>query len=901
MRLCRFPQFLTIALLAFVTFGFAIVSPIQAEQIVYFPLNTNPGWSTEGQWEFGVPTGGGSYCSDPTSGHTGSNVYGYNLAGDCPANMPAYRLTTTVIDCSHYVNVTLSFWRWLSVFGHAMVDVSNNGSTWTAVWDNGGNWFCDGMWTLCTYDISAVADNQPTVYIRWTMGPTADSDYVCSGWNIDDISLSGTHDDLTVTPAGLSSSGYEGGPFAPSGKDYTLSNTGAAAVNWTAAEVNAAPWLDVEPNSGTLQPGQSIVVSVSINANANGLAIDNYGTAVKFRNLTAGIDHVRPVTLTVKKIPPDGFGANATGGAGGPVVTVSNAADFKTYVESNEPYIVQVSGAIYLDPVGGEVKIRSNKTIKGVGIRPTIIGTLLFVPDANTNNIIIQGLNITNPGGYGDGDGITVQWGVTNLFINHCTVYDNVDGCIDLTRYSDYITVSWCKFYYTDPNIGHRFVNLVGGDDSHTTDRGKLHITFHHNWWSTNCDQRMPRVRFGRVHVYNNYYSCHNNYYCIASAIESQVLIENNYFDNVNWPYWHWTAEPNNQEKIRATGNILYNCYWWDYCPYNDCTFVDPNVFTPPYYYGLDNAADVPAIVMAGAGAPACYGDFDHSESINFNDLASLIERWLDTNNIVDVDYYDDGIVNFREFALLAQNWGRDDFTAPSIPTGLSATVGSGTVSLDWSDNSESDLAGYNVYRSTTFGGNFSKLNALLLSDSNYTDNNVINGTSYYYVVTAADTSTNESGYSSQVSAMPLAAGSITIQEDTTGFCMHIPDEGVINTAFPGYTGSGYADTLTGIGRGINWSISVPSSGTYTFRWRYALGAGDRTAKLLVNSSEVIIPSISFPATGGGSIWSDAVSVDVSLTAGTKDIRLESTNSSGLANIDYMMVTGIDPQPASCP
>ena len=94
MKSCRFPQFLTLALLAFVTFGFVAVPHIQAEQIVYFQLDTNPGWSTEGQWEFGVPTGGGYYCSDPTSGHTGSNVYGYNLAGDCPNTMPPYCLTT---------------------------------------------------------------------------------------------------------------------------------------------------------------------------------------------------------------------------------------------------------------------------------------------------------------------------------------------------------------------------------------------------------------------------------------------------------------------------------------------------------------------------------------------------------------------------------------------------------------------------------------------------------------------------------------------------------------------------------------------------------------------------------------------------------------------------------------
>jgi hypothetical protein len=115
MKLCRFPQFFTLALLALVMFGFAAAPQVRAEQFVSFPLDTNPGWNTEGQWAFGIPTGGGSSCHDPTSGHTGSNVYGYNLNGDYPDSMPQYCLTSTAIDCSNYENITLTFWRWLGI------------------------------------------------------------------------------------------------------------------------------------------------------------------------------------------------------------------------------------------------------------------------------------------------------------------------------------------------------------------------------------------------------------------------------------------------------------------------------------------------------------------------------------------------------------------------------------------------------------------------------------------------------------------------------------------------------------------------------------------------------------------------------------------------------------------
>jgi fibronectin type 3 domain-containing protein len=97
------------------------------------------------------------------------------------------------------------------------------------------------------------------------------------------------------------------------------------------------------------------------------------------------------------------------------------------------------------------------------------------------------------------------------------------------------------------------------------------------------------------------------------------------------------------------------------------------------------------------------------------------------------------------------------DMTPPSVPAGLMATPGNGLILLDWIDDNESDLNGYNVYRSAISGSGYVKLNVSLLSGSNYTDSNVVNNTTYYYVVTAVDTSTNESGYSSEVSATPSA------------------------------------------------------------------------------------------------------------------------------------------------
>jgi len=59
-------------------------------------------------------------------------------------------------------------------------------------------------------------------------------------------------------------------------------------------------------------------------------------------------------------------------------------------------------------------------------------------------------------------------------------------------------------------------------------------------------------------------------------------------------------------------------------------------------------------------------------------------------------------------------------------------------------------VAGYYVYRSTTSGSGYAKLNSTPDSATTYTDSTVQSGTTYYYVVTAVDSSGDESAYSNQ-------------------------------------------------------------------------------------------------------------------------------------------------------
>jgi Peptidase family C25 len=155
----------------------------------YWPMNSDPGWSTEGAWAFGIPQGNDL---DPSSGYTGDNVYGYNLSGGYENNLPETSLMSDLINCGNLTSVEIRYMRWLGVessqWDHASFEVSNDGTTWNIVWDHTESSFTDPDWVPQVFDISAYADAQPQVYLRWVMGPTDGSVTYC-GWNLDDIEI----------------------------------------------------------------------------------------------------------------------------------------------------------------------------------------------------------------------------------------------------------------------------------------------------------------------------------------------------------------------------------------------------------------------------------------------------------------------------------------------------------------------------------------------------------------------------------------------------------------------------------------------------------------------------------------------------------------------------------------
>jgi len=154
-------------------------------------FSTNRPWAYAGHWERGPAVSGGG---DPGSDHSASGdnyLLGYRIGGQYDYWMSEQPVTSPPVDCSSAAHVALSFWRWLRLADagdHAYVRVSTDGVTWSDVWSDGGAATKDSAWTYCEYDITSLAAAQPSVWVRFVMGPT-NNVMLDGGWSVDDFSL----------------------------------------------------------------------------------------------------------------------------------------------------------------------------------------------------------------------------------------------------------------------------------------------------------------------------------------------------------------------------------------------------------------------------------------------------------------------------------------------------------------------------------------------------------------------------------------------------------------------------------------------------------------------------------------------------------------------------------------
>jgi fibronectin type 3 domain-containing protein len=216
------------------------------------------------------------------------------------------------------------------------------------------------------------------------------------------------------------------------------------------------------------------------------------------------------------------------------------------------------------------------------------------------------------------------------------------------------------------------------------------------------------------------------------------------------------------------------------------------------------------------------------------------------------------------------------DKLPPAAPTGLVATPVIRGVELEWNSNTESDIKGYYVYRATTSGGDYSLLNASLVTSPSYNDAGLTGGMTYYYVVTAVNTSDRESYISAEaVATTPLPTLPISITYPTDG--------ADINASSVIVTGT-IDGTLNEIGvlievSGPNGLGSVPANvNGNSFAVRIPLQAG----------SNIITAVARDPAVSYGE-----ASITVNVSIPTEEVILSANPSSGVldATTGIMAVT----------
>lgn len=345
--------------------------------------------------------------------------------------------------------------------------------------------------------------------------------------------------------------------------------------------------------------------------------------------------------------PLDGWASQAGGTIGGSaasaanIYTVGNRAQLLAAIRHGgaSSTIIRLVGIVDMSEgvpysssadqaTRGAIRLKNNTTLIGDGSGSGFVNGHIVL--SNVSQVIVRNLSLVNPCDVGPVwdplDGATGNWnaafdaiaisGSDHVWIDHnsftdAPVTDNLlpiengharqchDGALDITSGSDFVTVSYNLFGQHNKN------NLIGASDRATADEGKLRVTFSNNVFR-DVASRSPRVRYGQVHLFNNYYAgsksepVYPTSYSVGVGQAARILSTNNVFDIAGARACAGVVKDfsgSTPGGFKDTGSLLNGA------ALGACGVSESVDWTPPYAFSALASALVKAHSLAEAGA----------------------------------------------------------------------------------------------------------------------------------------------------------------------------------------------------------------------------------------------------------------------------------------------------------
>lgn len=306
-----------------------------------------------------------------------------------------------------------------------------------------------------------------------------------------------------------------------------------------------------------------------------------------------------------------------TGGAGGGVAYASTGTEINEAMcnraADDTPLTIYVSGTINhgnTTKISGSCDTKDDaiqfKTVSNISLIGTGNGALfdqIGIHIRESSNIIVRNIHVRNVKKSGSptsngGDAIGMERNVDHIWIDHNELEasggedDGYDALIDMKDNTKYVTVSYNYLHHSGRG------GLIGSSDSDTEN---TYITFHHNRYE-NIDSRLPLLRHGTVHAYNNYYNGIDKS-GMNPRIGGQIRAENNVFENAQNPIGTFYTDDMGYWDV--SGNIFGSGVTWLSNSTNHPAGPNPSSTTSisiPYGYSADPASCVKDEVLRTAG-----------------------------------------------------------------------------------------------------------------------------------------------------------------------------------------------------------------------------------------------------------------------------------------------------------